>query len=588
MADATSTLVIKARADVGDAVAGLNQVQAATVAVSNETGAFTLSLNQAVAGLITAELAMRVLEGSTNLAAASMQAAIASSDNLTKRSDVLTASIGELLTTMGQAALGGDAAAGSFQQLDMIIGALNDRLTVTVEDMDETGSAIGALNTALVGGLYVLNGFSMAWEGLETIIRASTGAMFAAGQATVAFGRAAVAVGGQYIATLVQGLADLIDTAIVASGTFGVELPESVVLASRNLQGLATELRNANDPLRELALGANAMTSTWAEFTRQVDVSGEELMEFLAANNTLIGALGRSMGSVEGLEEKTMPFTKTVDRATGAVQDLQEALDDLKATAMAFDLKAINEQAILDSLKESQISVTAALQDKAEADAQALRDWIVQQYDAVVAEYEARAALLAVVSQKIKESTTEDQRAPVLAKDYSAAAESLNALTVAGEGFGASFGQALQNGIGAALASAGSLEEFGRAFKAALGQSLVASGIQTTFEGLKALIPIKGFFNPAAAAVAIPLGFAMVGAGRAMGGGGGSAPSSGRGSSTGPGSSGITPAAPAMDRTPVRLIDYTGATIVTNDVDSMRTLNDRMTTTAAAGAGARI
>lgn len=587
MADATSTLVIKARADVGDAVAGLNQVQAATVAVSNETGSFTLSLNQAVAGLITAELAMRVLEGSTNLAAASMQAAIASSDSLTKRSDVLTVSIGDLLTTMGRVALGGDAAAGSFQQLDMIIGALNDRLTVTADDLDETGSAVGALNTALVGGLYVLNGFAMAWEGLETIIRASVAGMYAAGQATVAFGRAAVAVGGQYIATLVQGLADLIDTAIVASGTFGIELPESVVLASRNLQELATELRDANDPLRELALGANAMTSTWAEFTRQVDISGQELIDFVSANSTLIGALGRSMGSVEGFDKSTMPFIKTVERATGAVQNLQEALDDLKATSMAFDLKAINEQAILDSLKESQIAVTTALQDKAEADAQALRDWIVQQYDAVVAEYEARAALLAAVSQKIKESTTEDQRAPTLAKDYDAAAESLNALTVAGEGFGASFGQALQNGIGEALASAGSLEEFGRAFSAALGQSLVSSGIQTTFEGLKALIPIPGLFNPAAAAVAVPLGLAMVGAGRALGGSG-SAPSSGRSSSTGPGSSGITPAAPSVDRTPVRLIDYTGAVIVTNDVDSMRTLTDRMTTTAAAGAGARI
>jgi hypothetical protein len=36
------------------------------------------------------------------------------------------------------------------------------------------------------------------------------------------------------------------------------------------------------------------------------------------------------------------------------------------------------------------------------------------------------------------------------------------------------------------------------------------------------------------------------------------------------------------------LIDYTGVTIVTNDTDSMRTLIDRQTQTAATGGMARV
>jgi hypothetical protein len=77
-----------------------------------------------------------------------------------------------------------------------------------------------------------------------------------------------------------------------------------------------------------------------------------------------------------------------------------------------------------------------------------------------------------------------------------------------------------------------------------------------------------------------------------MGGGGGSAPSGGGGGGGGGRSvgesSGMTPVAQPQRQGPTNLIDYSGVTIVTNDTDSMRTLIDRQSRTAATGGTSRV
>jgi len=105
------------------------------------------------------------------------------------------------------------------------------------------------------------------------------------------------------------------------------------------------------------------------------------------------------------------------------------------------------------------------------------------------------------------------------------------------------------------------------------------------------MIPFGPNFNPAAGAARIAVGGSMLAIGKAMGGGGGSAPSGGGGGGGGRSvgeSSGMTPVAQPQRQGPTNLIDYSGVTIVTNDTDSMRTLIDRQSRTAATGGTSRV
>jgi hypothetical protein len=169
-----------------------------------------------------------------------------------------------------------------------------------------------------------------------------------------------------------------------------------------------------------------------------------------------------------------------------------------------------------------------------------------------------------------------------LQKDYDAMSEATSAF----EGTASGLGSSLSSSFGAALSST---EDFGKAFKAALGQALVSQGITEILTGISNMIPFGPMFNPVAGAARLAAGGAMLAAGKAMGGKG-SAPGGGGGGggrSVGE-SSGMTPTAQPQRQGPTNLIDYSGVTIVTNDTDSMRTLIDRQSRTAATGGTSRV
>jgi hypothetical protein len=172
-----------------------------------------------------------------------------------------------------------------------------------------------------------------------------------------------------------------------------------------------------------------------------------------------------------------------------------------------------------------------------------------------------------------------------LGKDYDAMSEATGAF----EDTAAGLGSSLSSSFGAALAST---DDFGKAFKQALGQALVSQGISEILTGISNMIPFGPQFNPAAGTARLAIGGTMLITGKALGGKG-SAPPGGGGGGGGQGrsageSSGLSPMSQSQAPRPLSLVDYTGVTIVTNDTDSMRTLIDRQTQTAATGGMARV
>jgi hypothetical protein len=168
-----------------------------------------------------------------------------------------------------------------------------------------------------------------------------------------------------------------------------------------------------------------------------------------------------------------------------------------------------------------------------------------------------------------------------LQKDYDAMGEATSAF----EGTAAGLGNSLSSSFGAAL---GSTEDFGKAFKAALGQALVSQGITEILTGISNMIPFGPMFNPVAGAARLAGGTTMLAIGKAMGGKGSAPGGAGGGGRSVGESSGMTPVAQPQRQGPTNLIDYTGVTIVTNDTDSMRTLIDRQSRTAATGGTSRV
>jgi hypothetical protein len=549
MADATSTLVIQARADVNDAVAGLNRLDSTVDKTSKTASGFGEQFRAMTGALITTELAMRAVGAAAQFVSSSIGEAIAADKDLQVATAATTAQIGALQAAFGNLVIGGEQGAEAVLLLNDVLGDLTDVLLRTGESGSIAMGVVNGLVTGLETMANVVDGGVLAWESFRILVVSVTASAFALGQGITGIARALADLTVNVVGQAIEGFAGLLEGTVqfARSVRAGGLLPEGVDDTITSIRSLGAELRAGTDPMARLNETGQGIAGTFQQLGAEFQQSRETVQQTFAATETFRVTLSQTRTATDDLTTATRSLTTARQEAIAAMTFGDE--EGLKlGTLETIDPKTATAQIATKLQAEQEAVLAAALDTKTKL-------------------------------QGILESQGSADGGKLLTKQYDGAKEALSTLA----GGAQSLGGALESGLGAALAST---ESFGKAFQQALGQSLVGSGIQTALEGAKALIPLPGLFNPAAAAVAIPLGFAMIGAGRLLGGSG-SAPKGGS-ASTGPGSSGITPAAPSVDRTPVRLIDYTGATIVTNDVDSMRTLTNRMTTTAAAGAGARI
>lgn len=689
MADATATFTVKAKADVDEAVRGLQRVEGATEQAGDATETLGDQARAAAAGLLSAEEAAELLAKANEQVGDTAKAA------------------GDGLDGMGQAA--GGAADG--------LGDVGDQVSTLVQlNLLETIKSIGTSFNDLSSRLRMVEqGFTETAESIEDPF---TRKLVEAASAVAGFGADAAGVVGVTLelGAAVAQVASVIPQLpqIMAAVTAGFTTARAAVTAFVTTMSVATlgigaavvaagyaveryfawqeAIGEVNEALAESARQSRANAATLNEFftafaglTEQAERLQEAIGETATsqdAANTYIArtiALQReSLGlydeeyatqeRIQALQEARMRFAET-ERAQTQIQSLLlagiEEQEVARVVNLQFQAEAarlttsqlqewldylpqINEQlaqtqdrsgyiaaavtefvaplrqffdtignvdvgtsaiqrtgSAIDTVSASMAEQIAEMNAQDAAWTQLIERWnqAGQQlrnltenqvklnllFDVERAEYDAARLVEIAIEAKEKiaaalyvDPETGFGLSIALGKEYDAAREAMTMLGSAAE----SLGSALSAGLGAALAAQ---EDFGKAFVAAVGQSLVSSGIQTVLEGLKALIPLPGLFNPVAAATAGATGGAMIIAGKLMGGKG-NAPSGGGGGggrSVGE-SAGLAPVPMAGPQAPVTLTDFTGVTIVTNDVDSMRTFTERQTRTAETGGTARV
>jgi hypothetical protein len=548
MADATSTLVINARADVNDAVAGLNKLDDATVKTTRAADGFGTQFRAMAGALITTEVAMRAVGAAAQFVSSSIGQAVEADKALQTATAATTVQIGALQVAFGNLVIGGEQGAEAVLLLNDVLGDLTEVLLRTGESGSLATGAVNGLVTSLEVMANVVDGGVLAWEAFRVLVVSVTASAFALGQGITGIARTLADLTVNVVGRAIEGFADLLDGTVqfARSVRAGGLLPEGINDTITSMRTLGAELQAGTDPMARLNETGAGIAGTFMQLGAEFQQSRETVQSTFAATETFRIALSQTRMETEDLTTATRSLTSA----------RQEAV-----AAMAFG----DDEGIKLGIQQTIDPKAAAAQ---------IADKLQAERDAVLASaMDTKQKLQAVLEQGSPDG------GKLLTKQYDGAKEALSTLASGAQ----SFGGALESGLGAALAST---EDFGKAFQKALGQSLVGSGIQTALEGAKALIPIPGLFNPAAAAVAIPLGFAMIGAGRALGGSG-SAPKSG-GAASGPGSSGIQPATPLPATRSVSATNWDGLTIITEDPDTFRRLGRGLERTEAIGMGATI
>jgi hypothetical protein len=578
MSDATSTFTVRARADVSGAVAGLNDVADAVDDVDIRAGSLSIQFSEMAGAIITAELAMAAFQAAVEFSSDSIAKAVELDAALTKETALATQQTDRFRASLGTLILGGDAAQQNIREFGQAMAALSE-FTADMTDAFGVGTvAIDAFKYALAAGSNIITGAAIAWTGLVTAVEAGQAVLFTFGDAVTTTAVIVADFVQNSVAFMIDGFAGLIDASVRLADSLGAG-------------GLVPEAaRNSGDSLRELADSLTVTTTATeriAGFTQRAAGSLDLLGDSARDNSEWVRGIMTAnvdfMDALFGTTAATGDATEATRQNTRARGDNSDAIAQQIAAMNAQDdaweeliLQFNRAGAELRALTENQVKLNSIFDiERAEFDAARLVEIAI----------EAKGKLAAALSQT--ETSKGFGFGDLLGKDYNASAEAMTALGGAADGLGG----ALADGLGAALSTT---ENFGKAFAAATGQALVSSGIQTLFEGLKSLIPLPGLFNPAAAAVAIPLGGAMIGAGKLLGaaGGGGVPTGGGGGGASAPEQTGLKPV--QTTQPDLNLVDYTGmtlgksVTIVTNDVDSMRTFTDRQARTAQSGVGARV
>ena len=523
MADATSTFTVRGKADVDDAVRGLNRLGDEAENAGDKAKGMGDYFRATVAGILSAETAMKGLEMVMQAAGAAFDFArdatleyMQSTAEGRAQVALFTTEIGKLRTAIGESVTnseafgdGFDAAIEALQKLTEIMPdviRVMDNYYLTAVKVEEVTSGFTTAMNTLAEAAYNLTPFAAVGNAFELVGTAATNVTEIVGEAerevrVIADASAAAVAPVNSLSDAFVGMANSIsfDAAVQQMTDFFFGVGEVAPEATTAVRGYAAAIDYAaiaNEKLKE------ATEAAYEAVKRQSDLSASF--------------------AIDPKAQEDLASTKLADRV---------AADGAAALAAAIEAKG---------------KIAAALQP-GEGEGFGLAD--------------------------------------ALRKDYDASQEVFGAIGGAAQGLGG----ALSSGLGAALSSQ---EKFGKAFKSALGQTLVSLGVSELLTGISNLIPFGPNFNPAAGAARIAVGGSMLAIGKAMGGGGGSAPSGGGGGGGGGRSvgesSGMTPVAQPQRQGPTNLIDYSGVTIVTNDTDSMRTLIDRQTRTAATGGTSRV
>jgi len=530
MADATSTFTVRGQADVDDAVRGLNRLGDEAEKAGDKAKGMGDYFRATVAGILSAETAMKGLELVLGAAGAAFDFArdatleyMQSTAEGRAQVSLFTTEIGKLKTAIGESVTNSEAFGDGFDAAIEVLRDLTEILPGVIQTLDNyyltavkveevTSGFASAMNT-LGGALYNLTPFA-AVENAFTLVG------MAANNVTEIVGEAEREV------RVIADAAAAATEPINGFGTAWLEATSSINTANAALQVM--NLPEFFFGIAEAAPEATTATRSYAAAIDMVAVANEKLK---TAQEAAAQAMRESIEAMNAQDDATMAMLE------GFNQVGQEELERVQTQIAAAIAMAV----------EAKGKIAAALQP---------------------GEGEGGGGLFDVER---------------LQKDYDAMAEATSAF----EGTASGLGSSLSSSFGAAL---GSTENFGKAFKAALGQALVSQGITEILTGISNMIPFGPMFNPVAGAARLAAGGAMLAAGKAMGGKG-SAPGGGGGGGGGRSvgeSSGMTPMAQPQRQGPTNLIDYSGVTIVTNDTDSMRTLIDRQARTATAGAGSRV
>jgi hypothetical protein len=530
MADATSTFTVRGKADVDDAVRGLNKLGDEAENAGDKAKGMGDYFRATVAGILSAETAMKGLEMVMQAAGAAFDFARDATleymqSTAEGRAQVaqFTTEIGKLRTAIGESVVnseafgdGFDAAITALQKLTEIMPdviRVMDNYYLTAVKVEEVTSGFTTAMNTLADAAYNLTPFAAVGNAFELV------------------------------------------------GTAATNVTEIVGEAEREVRVIADASAAAVAPV-------NSLSDAFVEMANSIsfDAAVQQMTDFF-------------FGVTEDAPEATTAvrgYAAAVDMAAVASEKLKVA-QEAGAQAMRDNIEAMNRlddeyATLLEGFNQAGAEEFARVQERIATEAAA----------AEAAAIEAKGKIGAALQPGEGEGFG---LAGALRKDYDASQEVFGAIGGAAQGLGG----ALSSGLGAALSSQ---EKFGKAFKAALGQTLVSLGVSELLTGISNLIPFGPNFNPAAGAARIAVGGSMLAIGKAMGGGGGSAPSGGGGGGGGGRSvgesSGMTPVAQPQRQGPTNLIDYSGVTIVTNDTDSMRTLIDRQSRTAATGGTSRV
>jgi hypothetical protein len=528
MADATSTFTVRGKADVDDAVRGLNRLGDEAKQAGDKADGMGGQFRTMVGSILTAELGMKALEIALEAARAAFDFArqatleyMQSTNEGRAQIALFNSELGNLKEALGEAVTDSRAFRDGFEASLVAMREITAALPELIDRLDKyyLAAAKADENTGgLASGLY---GF------LQHL-----------GQ-TTPFG------------IMVRAL----DSYAMASG------------------GAEQAIRDAADAAAAATEPINGFGTAWLEATSSINTVDAALR----AMNLTDFFFGVTEAATEAAPA-VMSYAATVDMAAVASEKLKRA-QEAAAQAMRDATEAMNQQddewaTLLEGFNQIGEDEFARVQQRIAEEAAA----------AEAAAIEAKGKIAAALQPADGEGFG---LGALLRKDYDAAQEAFGAIGGAAEGLGG----ALSSGLGAALSSQ---EKFGKAFKSALGQTLVSLGVSELLTGISNLIPFGPNFNPAAGAARLALGGTLLATGKAMGGKGESAGSGGGGGGGGGGgrsvgeASGLTPMAQPQRQGPTNLIDYTGVTIVTNDTDSMRTLIDRQSRTAATGGTSRV
>lgn len=526
MADATSTFTVKGKADVDDAVRGLNRLGESAEDAGEKAKGMGDYFRATVAGILSAETAMKGLEIVLEAARAAFDfARQATLDYMQTTTEgraqiaLFNTELGKLKTTIGASVTDSEAFGDGF---DAAVEVLRD-LTEIMPDVIRT-----------------LDNYYLTAVKVEEVTSGVTGALGT--------------LGGMLYNVTPFGA---VENAFNLVGTAANNVTDFVGETEREIRATAEASTAAVAPVKNL---------TDAFVGMQNSISFEDAFEQM---NDFFFGIGEAAPEAT---VATRSYAEAIDMVAVAAEKLKTA-QEAAAQAMRDNIEAMNAQ------DESWAALLESFNEVGQAELERVQTSIAA---AVAAAVEAKGKIAAAL-QPDEEGGGGFFDVQRLQKDYDAMAEATSAF----EGTAAGLGNSLSSSFGAAL---GSTENFGKAFKAALGQALVSQGISEILTGISNMIPFGPMFNPVAGAARLAAGGAMLAAGKAMGGKGsapGGGGGGGAGRSVGE-SSGIAPAMQQQQSGPTNLIDYTGVTIVTNDTDSMRTLMDRQARTAQAGAGSRV